>query len=163
VRALAPYRTRRAFYFRRLQVTLSASKLGARVGAAHEEARPAGICLYINRRGGCPALDNRSSIQTPNRWTSFGSNARPPSCRSKGGNRKRRNSVRLSGSSDGTPVPAFSNSRRRFFSLSAATVLRVVFEDSVIRLPGKMKSYYQTLDVRFSPVFLSLFCHKPKS
>ncbi len=44
------YRTRRGLHFRSLQVTLSAAKLGARVGAAHEKARPGGICLCINRR-----------------------------------------------------------------------------------------------------------------
>src|ERR1700674_101152 len=38
------------FHLRRLQVTLSAAKLGARVGASHEKARPGGICLGINRR-----------------------------------------------------------------------------------------------------------------
>src|SRR5437660_1049808 len=38
------------FHSRRLQVTLSAAKLGARVGAVHEKARPGGICLCINRR-----------------------------------------------------------------------------------------------------------------
>ncbi len=35
---------------RRLQVTLRAAKLGARVGAVHERIRPDGICLCINRR-----------------------------------------------------------------------------------------------------------------
>jgi hypothetical protein len=35
---------------RRLQVTLSAAKLGARVGATHEKARPGGICLCNDRR-----------------------------------------------------------------------------------------------------------------
>ena len=44
------YRTRRDFHLRRLQVTLSAAKLGARVGAVHEKARPGGICLCIHRR-----------------------------------------------------------------------------------------------------------------
>src|SRR6266849_1184911 len=34
---------------RRLQVTLSAAKLGARVGAVHENERPGGICLCIHR------------------------------------------------------------------------------------------------------------------
>src|ERR1700722_16005398 len=43
-------RTRRGFHLRRVQVTLSATKLGARVGAVHEKARPGGICLGINRR-----------------------------------------------------------------------------------------------------------------
>ena len=33
-----------------MQVTLSAAKIGARVGAVHEKARPGGICLCINRR-----------------------------------------------------------------------------------------------------------------
>src|SRR2546422_4693734 len=44
------YRTRRGFHFRRLQVTLSAANLGARVGGDHEKARPGGICLCINGR-----------------------------------------------------------------------------------------------------------------
>src|SRR5207245_3463485 len=44
------YRTRRGFHLRRLQVTLSAAKLGARVGTVHEKARPGGICLCIDRR-----------------------------------------------------------------------------------------------------------------
>src|SRR5882762_606791 len=43
-------RTRRGFHMRRVQVTLSAAKLGARVGAVHEKAGPGGICLCINRR-----------------------------------------------------------------------------------------------------------------
>src|ERR1700726_4888206 len=43
-------RTRRGFHLRRVQVTLNATKLGARVGAVHEKARPGGICLCINRR-----------------------------------------------------------------------------------------------------------------
>src|SRR5437667_12882835 len=42
--------SRRGFHLRRLQVTLSAAKLGARVGAAHEKARPGGICLCNHRR-----------------------------------------------------------------------------------------------------------------
>src|SRR5205809_8102665 len=33
-----------------VQVTLSAAKIGARVGGVHEKARPGGICLCINRR-----------------------------------------------------------------------------------------------------------------
>src|SRR5712692_7531412 len=37
-----PYRTRRGFRLRRLQVTLGAAKLGARVGAVHERARRGG-------------------------------------------------------------------------------------------------------------------------
>src|SRR5258705_2477387 len=35
---------------RRLQVTSSAAKLGARVGAIHEKDYPGGICLCIHRR-----------------------------------------------------------------------------------------------------------------
>src|SRR5882757_2574340 len=35
---------------RKLQVALSAAKLGARVGAVHEETYPGGICLCIHRR-----------------------------------------------------------------------------------------------------------------
>jgi hypothetical protein len=35
---------------RTLQVTLSAAKIGARVGAVREKARPGGICLCIDRR-----------------------------------------------------------------------------------------------------------------
>jgi hypothetical protein len=35
---------------RRLQVTLSAAKLGARVKAVHEKDRAGGICLCIHRR-----------------------------------------------------------------------------------------------------------------
>ena len=39
------------FFWRRLQATrASAAKIGARVGAVHEKARPGGICLCINRR-----------------------------------------------------------------------------------------------------------------
>ena len=41
------------FFWRRLQATpatLSAAKIGARVGAVHEKARPGGICLCIDRR-----------------------------------------------------------------------------------------------------------------
>ena len=38
------------FFWRRLQATLSAAKIDARVGAVHEKARPGGICLCINRR-----------------------------------------------------------------------------------------------------------------
>src|SRR5258708_2366594 len=46
---LPNYRTRRGFHLRRLQVTLSAAKIGAR-GAVHEKASPGGVCLCINRR-----------------------------------------------------------------------------------------------------------------
>src|SRR5438445_13202681 len=42
--------SRRGFLLRRLQVTLSAAKLGARVGAVHEKARRGGICLCNHRR-----------------------------------------------------------------------------------------------------------------
>src|SRR6266480_5911338 len=42
--------SRRGLHLRRLQITLSAAKLGARVGAVHEKAHPDGICLCINRR-----------------------------------------------------------------------------------------------------------------
>jgi uncharacterized protein YndB with AHSA1/START domain len=49
-RLTAHYRTRRGLHLRRLQVTLSAAKIGARVGAVHDKARPGGICLCINRR-----------------------------------------------------------------------------------------------------------------
>src|ERR1700681_1745328 len=44
------YRTRRGFHLRMLQVTLSAAKLGAKVGGVHEKARPGGTCRCINRR-----------------------------------------------------------------------------------------------------------------
>src|SRR5207253_3489666 len=42
--------SRRGFLLQRLQVTLSAAKLGARVGAVHEKARRGGICLCNHRR-----------------------------------------------------------------------------------------------------------------
>src|SRR5207245_11637912 len=42
--------TRPPVHLRRLQVRLSAAKVGARVGAVNEKACTGGICLCINRR-----------------------------------------------------------------------------------------------------------------
>ena len=59
-----------AFCFERLHVTLSAAKLGARVGAIHEKVHPGKICLCINRRKDRRNLLTGAGRRSPKRATS---------------------------------------------------------------------------------------------